>query len=87
MSSIWANFNHVFEMFQVLFFTFLLQQKYVLGTRLEEVVLKSLLLNLLNPKKNLQYLLNCHARLSNTIFQHVGSLLCKSIGRNILLTL
>ena len=38
-------------------------------------------------KRNLQYLLNCHKHLSNEIFQQVGSLLYKSIKRNILLTL
>ena len=50
----------------------------------EEGVLKS---HLLNHKKNLQYLLNCHKHLSNAIFQQVGSLLYKSIRRNMLLTL
>ena len=38
----------------------------------EERVLRS---HLLNHKKNLQYLLNCHKRLLNAIFQQVGSLL------------
>ena len=50
----------------------------------EEGVLRS---HLLNHKRNLQYLLNCHKHLSNEIFQQVGSLLYKSIKRNILLTL
>ena len=50
----------------------------------EEDVLKA---HLLNQKNNLQYLLNCHKRLSNAIFQQVGSLLYKSIKRNILLSL
>ena len=35
----------------------------------------------------MQYLLNCHKHLSNAIFREVGSLLYKSIKRNILLTL
>ena len=43
--------------------------------------------HLLNHKKNLQYLLNCHKHVSNAIFQQVGSLVYKSIKRNILLTL
>ena len=43
--------------------------------------------HLLNHKKNLQYLLNCRKHLSNAIFQQDGSLLNKSIRRNILLTL
>ena len=34
MPSIWANFNHVFEVFQGLFSAFLLYQKDGLGTRL-----------------------------------------------------
>ena len=46
-----------------------------------------LLRHLLNQKKNLQYLLNCHKHLSNAILQQVGSLQYKSIRRNILLTL
>ena len=50
----------------------------------EEGVLKN---DLLNYKKNLQYLLNCHKHLSDAIFQQVGPLLYKSIRRNILLTL
>ena len=43
--------------------------------------------HLLNQKKNLQYLLNCHKHLSNAVLQQVGSLQYKSIRRNILLTL
>ena len=35
----------------------------------------------------MQYLLNCHKHVSNAIFQQVGSLVYKSIKRNILLTL
>ena len=31
MPSIWANFNHVFEVFKDVFFTFLLQRKDPLG--------------------------------------------------------
>ena len=42
----------------------------------EERVSKS---NLLNHKRNLQYLLNCHKHLSNEIFQQVGSLLYKAL--------
>ena len=34
MPSIWENFNHVFEVFQGLYFAFLLQRKDALGTRL-----------------------------------------------------
>ena len=34
MPSIWANFDHLFEVFQGLFFTFLLWRKDALGTRL-----------------------------------------------------
>ena len=34
MPSIWANFNHVFEVFQGLFFAFLLLRKDALGTSL-----------------------------------------------------
>ena len=34
MPSIWANFDHVFEVFQGLFFAFLLWRKDALGTRL-----------------------------------------------------
>ena len=50
----------------------------------EEGVLKR---HLLNHKKNLQYLLNCHKHLSNSIFQQIDSVLYKVIRRNILLTL
>ena len=50
----------------------------------EEGVLKR---HLLNHKKNLQYLLNCHKHLSNSIFQQIDSLLYKVTRRNILLTL
>ena len=49
----------------------------------EEGVLRN---HILNHKKNLQYLLNCHKHLSNAIFQQVCSLLYKSIRRKILLT-
>ena len=35
MPSIWANFNHVFELFQGFFFTFLLLRKDSMGTRLD----------------------------------------------------
>ena len=52
--------------------------------KVEEGVLKS---HLLNHEKNLQYLLNCHKRLSNPIFREISSVLYKSIKRNILLTL
>ena len=34
MPSIWANFNHVFELFLGFFFNFVLPQKDALGTRL-----------------------------------------------------
>ena len=50
----------------------------------EQGVLKR---HLLNQKKNLQYLQNCHKHLSNGFFQKVDSLLYKCIRRNILLTL
>ena len=33
MPSIWANFNHVFELFLGFFFSFVLPQKDALGTR------------------------------------------------------
>ena len=35
MPSIWKNFDHMFEVFQGLFFAFLLQRKDALGTRLQ----------------------------------------------------
>ena len=38
MLSIWANFNHLFEVFQRLFYAFLLWRKDVLGMRLVFVI-------------------------------------------------
>ena len=39
MPSIWANFDHVFKLFQCLFSAFLLQRNDVLGTGLDLYVI------------------------------------------------
>ena len=52
MPSIWENFDHVFEVFQGLFFAFLLLRKDALGTRL--LVLGCLILQI-SHKSNLSF--------------------------------